>query len=248
MNKTKIKEAFYREFIAGQVKTDWIFLIVGLLIQTVAIIYTCLNPGEMTSSVIFWTSVSGLTGIISVVLCAQGKISFYIFGFIQLFSYVFAVAIPEKLWGEVGENVFYFVTMLVGMIIWWKHYKINEDGSSAVKSKKLDPGGWTVTLVTLLISTVALALFLTQFTSDPLPWFDSITTTAPFIAQIFLMLGYRDQWFFWAIEDILSLGMFIILGNWIMVAQYLFWTANTFYGWIKWTKENKKREIEICKM
>ena len=219
------------------------FLVIGILTQIAAIIYTCFNSEGMSNSQIFWTSVSGLTGIIFVVLCAQGKISFYIFGFIQLFTYVFAVALPEHLWGEVGENVFYFVTMIIGMIIWWKQYKTNEDGSSTVKSKKLDSCGWAIALITLFIrfiSTVALAIFLAQFTSDPLPWFDSITTTAPFIAQIFLMLGYREQWAFWIIEDILSLVMFIILSNWIMVAQYLFWTINCIYGLIKWSKLNNK--------
>ena len=54
------------------------------------------------------------------------------------------------------------------------------------------------------------------------------------------MLGYREQWAFWIIEDILSLVMFIILSNWIMVAQYLFWTINCIYGLIKWSKLNNK--------
>lgn len=232
---TKIKKWLRSEFISGQTKTDWLFLALGIAIQIVAIVITCLAPGDMTSAQIFWTSVSGLTGIVSVVLCAQGKISFYLFGFIQLFSYVFAVAIPEHLWGEVGENGFYFVTMIIGMFMWMKHYKTNEQGGAAVKSLKFTPSRWVIWLVVLVVSTVGLALAL-QYTNDPLPWFDSITTTAPFIAQILLMIGYREQWAFWLIEDVLSLGMFIVLGNWIMVAQYLFWTINTIYGWIKWSR------------
>ena len=56
-------------------------------------------------------------------------------------------------------------------------------------------------------------------------------------SMILMMLGYRDQWIGWAIEDITSLVMFIILGNWVMVAQYVFWTINCIYGWYKWSKE-----------
>ena len=223
------------EFINGQTNCDWGFLIIGIIVQIAAIIYTIFNPDGMSNTQIFWTAISGITGILSVVLCAQGKISFYVFGYIQLFTYVFAVAIPERLWGELWENVFYFVTMIIGMIIWFKRYHCNESGSR-VASKKLSKWGWVASIALLVVSTVIVSLVL-QNTSDPLPWFDSITTTAPFIAQIFLMFGYRDQWAFWVIEDILSLGMFIVLGNWIMVAQYLFWTINCVYGWYKWSKQ-----------
>ncbi len=232
---SRIKNWLKAEFINGQTKFDWWFLAIGILVQIAAIVYTCLNPDGMSNSVIFWTSVSGLTGIIAVVLCAQGKLSFYVFGFIQLFTYVFAVAIPERLWGEVGENVFYFITMIIGVVIWIKHYRTKEDGSTSVKSKLLSKNGWFISLVILFASTVVLALVLAK-TSDPLPWFDSITTTAPFIAQIFLMLGYKEQWAFWIVEDILSLIMFAILGNWIMIIQYAFWTVNCIYGWIKWER------------
>lgn len=232
-----MKKWLRSEFMNGHTKFDWAFLALGILVQIAAIVYATLHPNGMTPPQVFWTSVSGITGIVSVVLCAQGKISFYLFGFIQLFTYVFAVAIPEKLWGEVGENIFYFITMIIGMIIWLKNYH-TVDGDAKVSAKKLGKIGWFFSLLLLAISTVVLALILAG-TSDPLPWFDSITTTAPFIAQIFLMFGYRDQWAFWIIEDILSLVMFIVLGNWIMTVQYLFWTVNCVYGWYKWSKEAK---------
>lgn len=234
-----VKNWLKKEFVNGQTKFDWTFMITGILIQILAIVYTVFNPDGMSGSQVFWTSVSGITGIVSVVLCAQGKISFYVFGYIQLFSYVFAVAIPERLWGELWENVFYFVTMLIGMVIWIKNYKCNDDGAK-VESKKLSKHGIVLSVFVLIVSTIILALVL-KGTSDPLPWFDSITTTAPFIAQIFLMLGYRDQWAYWIIEDILSFVMFVILGNWIMVAQYLFWTVNCVYGWYKWSKNATTR-------
>lgn len=229
-------EKLREEFINGKTWFDWCFLALGLILQIIAIIYGYVSGNPDSVSCI----ISGLTGIVSVVLCAEGKISFYLFGYIQLLTYVFAIAIPYHLWGEVGENIFYFVTMIIGTIIWFKNYGKDNEDSSKVKSKLLNKKGWIISLVTLVISTIVLGIVL-QNTSDPTPWFDSITTTAPLIAQILLMFGYREQWGFWIIEDIMSLVMFIILGNWIMVAQYLFWTVNCVYGWVKWTNNAKHR-------
>ena len=63
------------------------------------------------------------------------------------------------------------------------------------------------------------------------------------MAQILLTFGYREQWVGWLIEDVTSVVMFIILGNWVMVAQYIFWTINCIYGWVKWSKSSKAIEV-----
>lgn len=238
----KLKKWANEEFLAGKTAFDWGFLAFGILLQIVAIIFDFATGNPET----WWVIVSGLTGIISVILCAQGKISFYVFGYIQLITYVFGVAIPFALWGELIENIFYFITMIIGTVIWFKNYGKTDKGEIKIKAKRLDLKGWLISLGVFAVSTVALALLLIALPDimpalniDPFPWLDSVTTTAPFIAQIFLMLGYREQWAFWVVEDIISIIMFCLLGSWIMVAQYLFWTINCMYGWYKWSENGK---------
>lgn len=242
---TKIKNALKAEFIKGRTVFDWIFLACGVIMQIVAIAigFASGNPES-------WISIiSGLTGIVAVVLCAQGKISFYVFGYVQLLTYVFGIAIPFALWGEVIENIFYFITMVYGTYVWFKNYRTKENGSSEIAAKKLTANGWLISCITLVGGILLVGVFLSVahimlpsiFTEpDPTPWLDAVTTVAPFIAQILMMLGYRDQWAFWIIEDVISIIMFIILGSWVMVAQYLFWTINCIYGWYMWTKASKK--------
>lgn len=229
----RIKKWLKAEFINGQTAFDWAFLAFGLLLQVFAIVYGYISgtPDNVASII------SALTGIISVVLCAQGKISFYLFGYIQLFTYVFGVAIPNHLYGEIGENIFYVITMIIGMVIWAKNYKKVENDTDKVeiKAKELTPKNnlimWGVMIVGIIILNIILAK-----TNDPVPFFDAVTTIPAFVAQILLMLGYREQWVGWIIEDISSVIMFVIIGNWVMVAQYVFWTINCVYGWIKWSK------------
>ncbi len=220
------------EFITGHSLFDWCFLAFGFLLQVFAIVYGYITgtPDSVVSII------SALTGIISVVLCAQGKISFYLFGYIQLLTYTIGIAIPNHLYGEIYENIFYFVTMVYGTYIWFKHYKTCDNGEVKLNTKKLGKIGFSVMTIFMVIGTIILT-FIFKKTDDPVPFFDAITTVPAFIAQIFCMLGYRDQWFGWIIEDIASTIMFIILGNWVMVAQYVFWTVNCLYGWYNWSKE-----------
>ena len=57
-----------------------LFMFFGIMLQVFSFYYT-------SSSII--SVISGIAGILSVVLCAQRKISFYIFAWIQLFTYVY---------------------------------------------------------------------------------------------------------------------------------------------------------------
>ena len=223
------------EFINGRTKFDWAFLGLGLALQTIAIIYGYLTgtPDGLISII------CSIAGVISVVLCAQGKISFYLFAYIQMFTYTFGVAIPNHLWGETWENLFYFITQTYGIYVWYKIYRVKKDNNSAeVKAKKLTPLGWIITMGALVIGVTVLT-FVLHKTSDPQPFLDAISTIPAFIAQILMVLGYREQWLHWLIIDVASVIMFIAIGNWMMVAMFIFWTLNCIYGWYKWTKSAK---------
>ena len=223
------------EFINGRKPFDWIFLGIGLVLQTMAIIYGAMvgSPAGVISII------CSIAGVISVVLCAQGKISFYLFAYIQMFTYTFGIAIPNHLWGEAWENLFYFVTQTYGIYVWLKNYRIKKENKSAeIKAKKLDKKGWVITMGLLTIGVTILTIVLTK-TNDPQPFLDAISTIPAFIAQILMVLGYREQWLHWLIIDVASVIMFIMIGDWMMIAMFIFWTINCIYGWRKWTKNAK---------
>lgn len=225
-------EKLKTEFVNGRTSFDWGFLGLGLLLQIAAIVYGYITgtPDGIISII------CSMSGVISVVFCAQGKISFYIFAYIQMFTYTFGVAIPNHLWGEAWENLFYFITQTYGIYAWYKIYRIKQENQSAeVKAKKLNALGWLITMGCLLIGVTVLTIILRN-TNDPLPFLDAISTIPAFIAQVLMVLGYREQWLHWIIIDIASVIMFLMIGNWMMVVMFIFWTLNCVYGWYKWTK------------
>ena len=199
-------------------KYGLLFAILGVALQIIAFLYTRASLLSL---------ISGVSGIFAVVLCAERKISFWIFAWIQLITYL-VLAFDQKLWGEVGENIFYAITMIGGMFIWNK-YKEND----LVKSRRLE-SGWLMNIYYFgLIGVLGLWLIL-NYTNDTQPFMDSITTVPAIIAQILMIMAYREQWYFWLIIDIASIYMWAVAGNWCMVAQFVFWTINCLYGIKKW--------------
>lgn len=198
-----------------------LFMLFGIMLQIFSFYYT-------NSSYI--SLLSGITGIISVVLCAQRKISFYTFGFIQLLTYVI-LCIQQNLYAEIAENIFYAITMIYGIFVWIKHKDNNDD--SKVKAKRLKLGSLTFIYILGLLATLGLWMFL-RTTNDSQPFMDSITTIPAIIAQILMILAYKEQWYFWLIIDIGSIFMWAIANDWNMVVQFVFWTMNCIYGLKNW--------------
>ena len=182
----KIKTVLKNEFVSGKTWFDWAFLAVGLTLQIIAIVVGFVS-GEPESIGLI---ISGLAGVVSVVLCSQGKISFYVFAFVQLFTYVFCFSIPNNLHGETIENGMYFITMLYGMYAWAKRYgKNTQTESLEIHAKKLGVVGNIVTASIFLAGTAAYYIFLKNVPMfgvlDSDPFVDSLTSVPAYIAQIY---------------------------------------------------------------
>lgn len=236
-----VKTILKNEFISGKTWFDWLFLLVGVILQIIAIIAGFLSGNPDSVGLI----VSGLAGVVSVVLCSQGKISFYLFGFIQLFTYVFCFSIPNNLHGETVENGMYFITMLYGLYIWAKRYGKNIDTeSSEIHARKLGAAGNIVTGGIFVTGTIGYYFFLKNVPMfgvlDSDPFVDAVTSVPAYIAQILMVLGFREQWIYWLILDVGSVILAIRAGSLVMTAQFVFWTLNCIYGYINWTKLSRK--------
>ena len=107
----KMKNWIKNEFWVGYNLFEKLFLLSMLLLQIVVYIIV---PDTVIGII------SGISGVISVVLCAKGKISFYFIGFVQTISYLY-LSWVNAFYGEVIENVFYLVTMIWGIFLWKKN-------------------------------------------------------------------------------------------------------------------------------
>lgn len=217
----KINNILYSEFIEGRNINEHLFMLIGIFLQLIAWYIT-------KDSLI--SLISGVTGIISVILCSQRKISFYFFGFIQLGTYMY-LAWQQRFYGELIENVFYIITMLIGIVVWLKNYNTEEQ---IVESKRLSDRLFYIICSIMVFICILFSYYMKYFTDNTQPFMDSFSTVPAFIAQTLLMLRYREQWIFWIIIDVVSIFMWMFADNWIMVIQFIFWTMNCIYGYRKW--------------
>ena len=220
------------EFWTGYNTFEKLFMLLMLALQ---IIVFCICPDTPLNII------AGIAGVISVVLCAKGKLSFYFIGFVQTVSYLF-LAWDNRFYGEVLENIFYFVTMIWGIFVWKNNMTKNDDGTSDITAKKFSTTQWIASVVGTIIATIVMGYALNSIGSAQ-AYTDAATNVMAIFAQLLMVRRYREQLIWWLVIDLFCIKLWFVAGNWSMVAMYIAWTANCLYGWYNWSKLNKLQNV-----
>ena len=228
LKKSKISRYLKTEFVEGRSTFDWCFLATGLAVQVLVFVFHHDKPLSL---------LSGISGIISVILCSQGRISTFFFGFIQISTYLY-LSLEQNLYAEVGMNVFYLLSQFYGIYAWRKRYNINENNSNkGLQPRSLPVKHFALIMTAVLLLTWFVGFLLHHYTDDTQPYLDAYTTIPAIVAQILMVMAYRQQWYIWLLIDVLSIVMWLRAGDWCLAAQYGFWCANCIYGLNKWKTE-----------
>ena len=230
----KMKNWVLKNFWNGYTLFEKLFMLFAVAMQVIVFMIT---PDS-------WLNiVAGLAGVVSVIMCAKGRTMFYFIGFIQTFTYL-ALSWQNRFYGEVIENIFYFVTMIWGIFEWKKNEVTNADGTEDVIAKKFSPMQWIVSIVGTVIATLAMGYWLNGIGSAQ-AYTDAATNVMAIFAQLLMVKRYREQWVWWIVIDIFCIKLWWVAGNWSMVAMYVVWTINAIYGWINWSKLNKTQNVKV---
>lgn len=219
-------ERLKREFLSGWKPFEVIWLAVFIIAQIWAYVQA---PDSWLAMI------SGISGILCVVLVSKGKISNYFFGLIFAYTY-FYVAWGQNFLGEMNTVLYvYLPAQFIGYFM-WKNNMQNDNGGESVVAKALTAKGWIALALFIGISTLLFVQAL-QAAGGSSTGLDGLTTIIVVAAQLLMILRYREQWLLWIVLNILS----IIL--WAETpAMYLMYSAyllNSLYGYYNWTKLTK---------
>lgn len=209
---------------------DYSFIALGLLVQVVTyyISISTLNAQLSTISLI-----SGCLGVCSVCLASQGNILTYAFGFAQVFTYTY-LCWTQRFYGELAINAYYFATMIYGVFVWRRRLNVEDGKNKEIIPRLLDKRLLLGIILATLLGSWLVGWGLAAWTDDTQPYLDAFTTIPALVAQVLMILVYREHWFFWLAIDIFSVVLWLRAGDYCMVAQYAFWCMNCLYGLHRW--------------
>ncbi|MDC2825502.1 nicotinamide riboside transporter PnuC [Rodentibacter pneumotropicus] len=220
-------ERLKREFLSGWKPFEVIWLMVFIIAQ----IWAYAQQDDNT----LLEMISGISGILCVVLVSKGKISNYFFGLIFAYTY-FYVAWGQNFLGEMNTVLYvYLPAQFIGYFM-WKNNMQNDNGGESVVAKALTPKGWLALALFIGIGTFLFVQVL-QTAGGSSTGLDGLTTIIVVAAQLLMILRYREQWLLWIVLNILSIILWAeTQAMYLMYSAYL---LNSLYGYYNWTKLKK---------
>lgn len=185
---------------------------------------------------------AGVTGIVSVVVCADGRITQYFWAILNNASYIY-VSFANHLYGEVYLNLYFFILEFVGIYEWTARNVATNDESDVVQVKELSRWGWVGLTILVLLGWLALGWFLTRVpllssTLDPHPWLDALSVVVQVFAQLLMVLRYgASQWLLWILGNVAEVTLWTINFNPIIIALWFAYLINSVYGYYMWTSK-----------
>ena len=179
-----------------------------------------------------------ITGLLYVIFTIRENILLWLFGIISsgLYVWIFFKS------GIYAYSLLYIYYVIVGFYGWYNWSGKPAKQAGKLRVHKASRGYlWSCLAITLLL-IVPLYLLLKKFSSD-MALADALLTSGGIVATWMLTQKLIEQWLFWIVIDLLSMGVMIYKELYPSALLFLVYTLLAIKGYMEWKKEMKLRTI-----
>lgn len=241
---------------------NWFETALLLAILSLAIISFVIKGDFGTNAWI--AAIAAILGVFCVVLGAKGSLANWFFGIIEAFLHIY-ICFCTHIYGDMLQRLFYNLPMqFVGFNSWKK--RTRHDGTATIKTRYMNNRQRIITVMSVLLGTLALGVFLIYFgpwmigvLTDIFPdmqfktlktdydstmqlWLDSFTTVMSIVTMLVSVKAFVEQWYMWLIINVAYIAMWLMsdsVFSFMTVSKYSVYLVNSVYGIYMWNKLSK---------
>lgn len=179
-----------------------------------------------------------LFGLISVYYASRGNVLTWPTGIVN--EIALAILFYQvQLYADMFLQVFFLVVTIFG----WYHWKSNKADVPITRLPAKGVQWYTISLVigTIILGTVISHLdsWLPAYFPVPAayPYVDSFVTVASILATLLLAKKQLENWMFWIVVDIISIGLYLIKGIHFLSIEYVIFLGLASWGLLQWRKK-----------
>ncbi|MDB5184693.1 MAG: Nicotinamide mononucleotide transporter PnuC [Candidatus Saccharibacteria bacterium] len=216
-----------RKPLIGRVSALNESIIIGVLLTGISYLVG-IGFGWLSAAALNWLEVFAVfTSYSSTWLCVKEKRINYPIGAVSSAAYA-VLFLQSGLLSSAVLNAYLVPTLIYGWLRWRK-----------------DSNTRPVTRVSLkMIPVYALiaglgyagAALLSQHSGGAMAWTDSVILAGTILAQFLLDNKKLENWIIWAVVNVFAIYTYATTGLPLVAFQYVFFLANTVYGYIEWNR------------
>jgi nicotinamide mononucleotide transporter len=141
-----------------------------------------------------------------------------------------------KLYGLMATNLYLLPWLFYG----WFRWRSDDDPRPVTYVINDAPIWWAAYIIAAVTAFFAMR-YINEQLGGSLAWQDSAIFAATVIAQFWLDNKKRETWIVWVLVNIISMYVFLQTDQPLFFVQYLFFLANTVYGWFSWPAKTEPK-------
>ncbi|MDQ2994113.1 MAG: nicotinamide riboside transporter PnuC [Pseudomonadota bacterium] len=182
----------------------------------------------------FWELTAVFFGILYLVLAMRDTPWCWAAGLIST-AILAVLFFTAHLYMESILQLYYVVMAFYGWRQW--QYGGNND-------QKLEISTWNsmqhlITLISILILSIASSLLLARYTDANYPLLDSIITWGSLITTYMVTRKVLENWLYWIALDALAIYCYLNKALYLTAGLYLFYVTLAIFGFIHWAAKKK---------
>jgi nicotinamide mononucleotide transporter PnuC len=178
--------------------------------------------------------------VLNLILIDRGRLTNYLWGILSCSVWLF-VALENRLIGDIATQLFYFIMQFIGIYAWQKN--LDADGQEEITPKKMtQKQSLVIAVITVILYFIM--VYISKKANGNQVWLDSLILPMSIVAQILMTYGYRSQWLFWIVINIINVVIWAIQlhggGNSAlsMLVLNIMMLINSLYGLYVWYKHS----------
>lgn len=174
-----------------------------------------------------------VTGLIYLYFSVNRLIWLWPFGILTSLVYTW-VFFHSRLFADMSLQVYYFFVSIYGWYFWLRG-GVKKNGKELPVSR-LSRKMFYFSLAFILILTATSGYFLKTWANSSLPYMDAFTTAASIAATWMLARKILENWLFWIVIDLISMGMYIYKDLYATAVLFLVYSSIAILGYFNWKK------------
>ena len=177
-----------------------------------------------------------LTGLVYLYFSVKQIIWLWPFGILTSLFYIY-VFFSAGFFADMSLQIYYFFISIYG---WYHWLKGSSGNDKTLRVSSISGKEWLIYIIITIILTLLTGVILSHLRGSNLPYWDAFTTSASIVATWMLARKIIENWLWWILIDIVSLGMYLYKGLYPTVILFAVYIAMAFIGYMQWKKDLKK--------
>lgn len=185
--------------------------------------------------------ISAVCGVICIFFTAKANISNFVFATVNTVVYAIYL-VYWHIWGTAALEIFFYLPMnFISWYYWAKHRDL--EITQKTKARRMNMPQNLLCAALIIASACVYHMILVRLGGE-VAWFDAFTLSIGIVATILELLRYREQYVWWIITDVVSVGMYIVHFDAVYLTKRTIYLIMAVIGLINWARLNKERNAE----